>query len=176
MGSITYKFVAGLPVTIEADDKWVEFVAELDRIDYNNEHGYQRQDRKSVKFCSLDVYNAHGNQMAGASKSAEDIVCEQEATAERDRAHAWVRALLEGLIAGLPEVQQAVFTAVVVQQRPAVEVAAERGVSKAAISKTLKKALTRLRAGLEAAGVNSADVCGLLVSGTSGVAQEGESS
>ena len=153
MGFITYESVAGAPVTIEADDKWVELVAELDRIDYNTEHGYHRQDRKNVKFCSWDEYKAHGNQPAGASPSAEDVVRERETAAELARASAWLRDLLDGLITGLPEVQQAVFVAVVVQQRPAAPVAAERGVSKAAISQTLKKAVARLRAGLEAAGL-----------------------
>lgn len=176
MGFITYTSVAGAPVTIEADDRWVELVAELDRIDYNNEHGYHRQDRKGVKFCSWEAYNTHGNQPVGTSPSVEDVVCEQETIAEMARARAWLRDLLDELIAGLPQVQQAVFVAVVVNQRAAVEVAVERGVSEAAVSKTLKKARARLRVGLEAAGVNSVEVSGLLVSGTPGVAQEGQPS
>ena len=65
------------------------------------------------------------------------------------------------------------FTAVHIQQRPAVEVAASRGVSKAAISKTLKKGTERLREGLIAAGVNSSNLCGLPVSEAPGTAQEG---
>jgi sigma-70, region 4 len=173
VGFITYPSVAGAPVTIEADDKWVELVAELDRIDLNNEHAYHRQDRKYARLCSWEAYNAHGNQLDGAHRSAEEEACDNETADEIARTNVWLHDVLEELIADLPEVQRAVFVAVVVHERPAVEVAAERGVSKAAISKTLKKALTRLRAGLEAAGVNSADVSGLPVSGTPGVAQEG---
>lgn len=57
MGFITYESVAGAPVTIEADDKWVELVAKLDRIGYNNEHGYHWQDRKNgaAHFCASKV-------------------------------------------------------------------------------------------------------------------------
>lgn len=175
MGFITYESVAGAPVTIEADDKWVELVAELDRIDYNNERGYHRQDRKYARFCSWEAYNAHGNQMDGAARSAEEEACDNETADEVARTSVRLHDVLEELIADLPEVQRAVFVAVVVQERPAVEVAAERGVSKAAISKTLKKSLTRLRAGLETVGVNSAEVSGLLTGDAPGVAQEGHS-
>ncbi|MGV9197053.1 sigma factor-like helix-turn-helix DNA-binding protein [Arcanobacterium canis] len=73
----------------------------------------------------------------------------------------------------LPPVQREVFIAVHIQQRPAVEVAASRGVSKAAISKTLKKATEHLREGMIVAGVNSSDLCGLPMSEAHSSAQEG---
>lgn len=81
--------------------------------------------------------------------------------------------ILLDAIANLPQVQRSVVIAVLIEGRPAVEVAAERGVSKAAISKTLKKAKKRLRQALIAVGVNSADISGLLLSEAQGSAQKG---
>ena len=81
--------------------------------------------------------------------------------------------ILLDAIANLPQVQRSVVIAVLIEGRPAVEVAAERGVSKAAISKTLKKATERLRQALLDLGVNSSDVSGLLLSEAQGSAQKG---
>lgn len=173
MGFIIYTSVAGDPIVIEAEDRWVEIVTDLDRQEANSDHNYRRQDRKNVKFCSWDAYNAYGNQEAGATPSAEDIVCEHETTTEREQAIRAIGELLVELTEKLPPVQREVFIAVHIQQRPAVEVAASRGVSKAAISKTLKNATERLCEGLIVAGVNSSDLCGLPVSEAHGTAQEG---
>ena len=173
MGFITYTSVAGDPIVVEAEDRWVEIVTDLDRQEANSNHKYRRQDRKGVKFCSWDAYNAYGNQEAGATPSAEDIVCENETATEQERLLQSVGELLVELIKKLPPVQREVFIAVHLQQRPAVEVAAARGVSKTAISKMLKKATERLREGLIVAGVNSSDLHGLPVSEAYGTAQEG---
>lgn len=175
MGFITYQSVVGDPIVVEAEDRWVEIVADLDRQEYNDDHGYRRQDRKNVKFCSWEAYNAYGNQEAGATPSAEEIVCKNEIAAEHEHAIRVVSELLVELIKKLPPVQREVFIAVHIQNRPAVEVAAARGVSKAAISKTLKKASEHLRDELIAAGVNSSVFCGLPVSEAHGTAQEGTS-
>lgn len=174
MGFITYRSVVGDPIVVEAEDRWVEIVTELDRQEYNNEHGYHRQDRKGVRFCSWEVYNAYDSQKAGASPSPEDIICDKETIEEKENAIRVVGKMLLDAIANLPQVQRSVVIAVLIEGRPAVEVAAERGVSKAAISKTLKKATERLRQALIALGVNSADVSGLLLSEAPGSAQEGE--
>ncbi|WFM83905.1 sigma factor-like helix-turn-helix DNA-binding protein [Arcanobacterium canis] len=152
MGFIIYTSVAGDPIVVEAEDRWVEIVADLDRQEANSDHNYRRQDRRGVKFCSWDAYNAYGNQEAGATPSAQDIVCENEIATEHEQAIRAVGELLVDLIEKLPPVQREVFIAVHIQQRPAVEVAASRGVSKAVISKTLKKATERLREGLIAGG------------------------
>lgn len=173
MGFITYTSVVGDPIVVEAEDRWIEIVTDLDRAEYNNEHGYHRQDRKGVKFCSWDAYNSYGNQEAGSTPSAEGIVCENETATEQEHLLQAVGELLVELIKKLPPAQREVFIAIRVEQRPAVEVAAARGVSKAAISKTLKKATEHLREGLIAAGVNSSDLHGLPVSEAHGTAQEG---
>ena len=173
MGFITYQSVVGDPIVVETEDRWVEIVTELNRQEYNNEHDYHRQDRKGVRFCSWEVYNAYGSQKAGASPSPEDIVCDKETIEEKENAIRVVGKMLLDAIANLPQVQRSVVIAVLIEGRPAVEVAAERGVSKAAISKTLKKAKKRLRQALIAVGVNSADISGLLLSETQGSAQKG---
>lgn len=173
MGFITYQSVAGDPIVVEAEDRWVEIVTELDRQEYNNEHAYHRQDRKGVRFCSWEVYNAYDSQKAGASPSPEDIVCDKETIEEKENAIRVVGEILLDAIVNLPQVQRSVVIAVLIEGRPAVEVAAERGVSKAAISKTLKKAKKRLRQALIAVGVNSADISGLLLSEAQGSAQKG---
>ncbi|OKL50465.1 RNA polymerase sigma factor [Boudabousia marimammalium] len=152
MGSLTYTSVLGDPIVVEVEDRWIEIVADLDRIEYRNEHGCHHQDHKGIKFCSWDVYNAYGNQEAGTASPAEDIVYENETATEHEQALRAVGQLLANLIKKLPPVQREVFIAVHIQQHPAVEVAAARGVSKVAISKTLKKASERLRDGLVSAG------------------------
>lgn len=106
MGVITYTSVVGDPIVVEAGDRWVEIVTDLDRIEYNNEHGYHRQDRKNVKFCSWEAYNAYGNQEAGAAPSAEDIVCDNETATEHEQTIRALGELLVELIEELPPVQR----------------------------------------------------------------------
>lgn len=129
-----------------------------------------RQDRKSNVLCSYEVWNAHGNQDHGAVQSVEDELIAREEAAQWDA----LGAVIRGLIANLPSVQREVFIAVEVEGRLAVDVAAERGVSKAAISKTLTKARARLQQGLFEVGVNSARFSGFPLSDTNDGAQEGK--
>lgn len=175
MGFITYTSVVGDPIDVETESRWTEIVADLDRQEANSDHSYRRQDCKGVKFCTWEAYNAYGNQEAGATPSAEDIVCGSETATEQERLIQTIGELLVEMIKKLPPVQREVFIAVHSQNHPAVEVAAVRGVSKAAISKTLKKAINCLQKGLIAARVNSSVLCGLPMSEAHGTAQEGTS-
>ena len=143
--------------------------AQLSRPDYNNWHNYHRQDRAGVKVSSFEVWNEHGEQPVGAAPSPEEIYLanlENEAQLRREQV---VRAAINAL----PPVQRAVVEAVFDQGKRPVDVAAERGVSKAAISQTLTKALKRIEEVLLDSGVNSVDGSGLPLSGTPGAAQEG---
>ncbi|MDO4665444.1 MAG: sigma factor-like helix-turn-helix DNA-binding protein [Actinomycetaceae bacterium] len=151
-----------------------EILTELGRRDYKRWHTVWRQDRDNGTLCSFEVWNEYGGQESAAHLSAEDELIAAEEQALKTLKIALIGQLLDELIADLPDVQRAVFIAVVVAQRSQVDVAVERGVSKPAISKNLAKAMARLRAGLAAAGVNSADVSGLLVSDTNVGAQEGK--
>lgn len=147
-----------------------EIITELGRNEYNAWHNLWRQDRQSGRLCSYEAWNAYGSQDARSMPSAEDEFLRRE----EEKARLQLSVLLANLISDLPPVQRLVLIAVLIEGRPAVEVAAERGVSKAAISKTLKKATERLRQALIALGVNSADVSGLLLSEAQGSAQEGK--
>lgn len=143
--------------------------AQLSRPDYNNWHNYHRQDRAGVKVSSFEVWNEHGDQPVGAAPSPEEIYLanlEYEAQLRREQ-------IVREAINSLPPVQRAVVEAVFDDRKRPVDVAAERGVSKAAISKTLKKALEQIERDVIAAGVNSASGSGLPLSGTPGAAQEG---
>ena len=143
--------------------------AQLSRPDYNNWHNYHRQDRAGAKVSSFEVWNEHGDQPVGAAPSPEEIDLanlEDEAQLRREQ-------IVRAAINALPPVQRAVVEAVFDQGKRPVDVAAERGVSKAAISKTLKKALEQIERDVITAGVNSASGSGLPLSGTPGAAQEG---
>ena len=140
--------------------------------EYNNWHGYHRQDREGAKFSSFEVWNEHGDQPAGAAPSPEEIYLSQlddEARVRRDQ-------IVRAAINALPRVQREVVEAIFDDGKRPVDVAAERGVSKAAISQTLKKALKRIEQVVLASGVNDLDASGLPLSGTASAAQEGRTS
>lgn len=121
-------------------------------------------------LCSWEVWNAHGNQDLHVTASAED----QYLAAEEERTLDALMALIEELIEGLPEAQRAVAIAILIERRPAVEVAAERGVNKAAVSQALKRARGTLIQRLREVGVNSSSVSGFQLSDTGRGAQEGQ--
>ncbi|MSS45340.1 sigma-70 family RNA polymerase sigma factor [Cutibacterium sp. WCA-380-WT-3A] len=147
-----------------------DIVTELGRDEYNTWHTVWRQDRDKDVLCSWEVWNAHGNQDLYVTASAED----QFFAVEEQRTRDALNVLIEQLIDGLPEVQRAVAIAILVEQRPAVEVAGERGVNKAAVSQALKRAKTTLVQKLREAGVNSSSVSGLQLSDAQRGAQEGQ--
>lgn len=112
MGFITYTSVVSDPIVVEAEDRWVEIVTDLDRQEANSDHNYRRQDRRGVRFCSWAAYNAFGNQEVGAMPSAEGIVCKSETATEHEQAIRAASKLLVELIKELPPVQREVFIAV----------------------------------------------------------------
>lgn len=146
-----------------------EIIAGLGRDEYNAWHNLWRQDRESGLLCSYEAWNAYGNQDERAAPSAEDDFLDREE--EKARLQFW--QLLVDLSEKLPDSQRAAVIAVLIEGRPAVEVAAERGVSEPAISKALRKGKEALKQKLMELGVNSSDVSGLLVSEAHGNAQEG---
>ncbi len=170
MGSIKYTSATGELFSIDVEDQWVSVVADLDRLESNSDHGYHRQDRKGVRFCSWDAYNEHGNQSAGSAASAEDQVLEHETDAEFDA----VAQLLHEAIDTLPPAWRELIVDVFVEGIQQAEIAAARGVSKPAITKQKSKALAALRSALEELGVNAELVRGLLADQAHGLVQEGE--
>lgn len=145
-------------------------VTELGRDEYNAWHTLWRQDRSENVLCSYEVWNAYGNQDLDVTASAED----QYFAAEEERTREALMTLIDELIDGLPQVQRAVAIAILVEHRPATQVAAERGVNKAAVSQALKRAKETLIHRLREVGVNSSSVSGLQVSDTERGAQEGQ--
>lgn len=144
--------------------------AQFSRPDYNSWHNYHRQDRAGAKLSSFEVWNEHGDQPVGATPSPEEIYLdklEDEARVRRDQV---VRAAINSL----PPVQRAVVEAVFDDRKRPVDIAAERGVSKAAISQTLTKALKRIEELVLASGVNNLDSTGFRLSGIPSAAQEGK--
>lgn len=144
--------------------------AQLTKPECNNWHAYHRQDRKGVKFGSFEVWNEYGDQSVGAARSSEELYLERcDEELEHQRAQ-----VVRGAINALPPVQRAVVEAVYDEGKRSIEVAAERGVSPAAISKTLKKALQRIEQMVLESEVNVSGGPGLPLSDTPGAAQEGK--
>lgn len=125
--------------------------------EYNNWHGYHRQDRKGVRFSSFETWNEHGDQPVGATQSAEELYLERCAEEAADQRAQVVRSAINAL----PPVQRVVVEAVFDEGKRSVQVAVERGVSPAAISKTLKTALRHIEQVVLASGVNDSEVSGL---------------
>lgn len=148
-----------------------EILIELGKDEYNAWHTLWRYDRNCDLLCSYNVWNEHGNQDLRTTPCVED----QLEALEREEQWRQVGKLLGALIDQLPQVQRTVVMAVLVEGRPATVVASERGVSKAAISKTLAKAKTALKHALQNAGVNYSGRFGLLLNDTDDDVQEGES-
>ena len=148
--------------------------AQLSNPEYNNWHAYHRQDRKLVKFCSLEVWNEYGDQALAADPSAEQENNTFASALERDADEVERGALVRAAINALPPTQRAIIEAIYDAGRRSKDIAAERGVSPAAVSKAHKKALAHLKVLLLEAGVNFPGVSGLPLSDTEGVAQEGK--
>lgn len=140
--------------------------------DYNAWHGYWRQDRKDLRFSSLDAWNEYGNQADASVSSAEAQLLEAVQVEEEACIQAALRELVAEFAASLPTVQREVFTAWHYEGMSKADIASSRGVSKAAISKTLNdKVIPKLVDALATRGVNSWDLSGLLVTPTGGGAK-----
>lgn len=140
--------------------------------DYNGWHAYWRQDRKDVRFSSLEVWNQYGNQADGSVASAEADLLEAIHLEEQARIQATLRDFIAEFASSLPTVQREVFTAWHYEGVSKADIASSRGVSKAAISKTLNdKVIPKLVDALAAQGVNSRDLSGLLMTPTGGGAK-----
>ncbi|MGL4831303.1 MAG: RNA polymerase sigma factor, partial [Propionibacteriaceae bacterium] len=167
-GSINYTSATGQQFSIDTDDQWVSIVKELDRQDYNNEHGYHRQDRKGVRFCSWDAYNEFGNQSSGSAASVEAQAICNETDAEFDA----VVQLLRKAVDSLPRAWRELIVQVFVEGQSQADIATSRGISKAAVTKQKLNALNALKTALEKAGVNKEMIHGLLLDQAHGLAQK----
>ena len=123
---IRYQF-ATETVEVEVSEELGNIIVDLDRQEYNNHH------KEIRRHCSLDAFNLDD----ALFPSEEDIEAEVVAKDEHNRLYAAI-ALLE------PQ-QKELVRQVFFEDRKIVDIAAEEGVSEAAIRNRLKKITQRLK-------------------------------
>lgn len=123
---IRYQF-ATETVEVEVSEELGNIIVDLDRQEYNNHH------KETRRHCSLDAFNLDD----ALFPSEEDIEAEVVAKDQYNRLYAAI-ALLE------PQ-QKELVRQVFFENRKIVDIAAEEGVSEAAIRNRLKKITQRLK-------------------------------
>lgn len=123
---IRYQF-ATETVEVEVSEELGNIIVDLDRQEYNNHH------KETRRHCSLDAFNLDD----ALFPSEEDIEAEVVAKDQYNRLYAAI-ALLE------PQ-QKELVRQVFFEDRKIVDIAAEEGVSEAAIRNRLKKITQRLK-------------------------------
>ena len=124
---ITYEFVTGEISEVEVDESLRGMLLDLDRQQYNND---QKETRRHV---SLDGMDYEGELFA----SAEDT--------ERAVEHREDMARLYSAMEALSPSQRELVKKVYFEERKIMDIAAEEGVSEAAIRNRLKKIYSRLK-------------------------------
>lgn len=123
---IRYQF-ATETVEVEVSEELGNIIVDLNRQEYNNHH------KETRRHCSLDAFNLDN----ALFPSVEDIEAEVVAKDQYNRLYAAI-ALLE------PQ-QKELVRQVFFENRKIVDIAAEEGVSEAAIRNRLKKITQRLK-------------------------------
>ena len=123
---IRYQF-ATETVEVEVSEELGNIIVDLDRQEYNTPH------KETRRHCSLDAFNLDD----ALFPSEEDIEAEVVAKDQYNRLYAAI-ALLE------PQ-QKELVRQVFFENRKIVDIAAEEGVSEAAIRNRLKKITQRLK-------------------------------
>ena len=123
---IRYQF-ATETVEVEVSEELGNIIVDLNRQEYNNHH------KETRRHCSLDAFNLDG----ALFPSEEDIEAEVVAKDQYNRLYAAI-ALLE------PQ-QKELVRQVFFEDRKIVDIAAEEGVSEAAIRNRLKKITQHLK-------------------------------
>ena len=123
---IRYQF-ATETVEVEVSEELGNIIVDLNRQEYNNHH------KETRRHCSLDAFNLDN----ALFPSEEDIEAEVVAKDEHNRLYAAI-ALLE------PQ-QKELVRQVFFEDRKIVDIAAEEGVSEAAIRNRLKKITQHLK-------------------------------
>ena len=123
---IRYQF-ATETVEVEVSEELGNIIVDLNRQEYNNHH------KETRRHCSLDAFNLDG----ALFPSEEDIEAEVVAKDQYNRLYAAI-ALLE------PQ-QKELVRQVFFEDRKIVDIAAEEGVSEAAIRNRLKRITQHLK-------------------------------
>ena len=124
---ITYEFVTGEISEVEVDESLGGMLLDLDRQQYNNDH------KETRRHVSLDGMDYEGELFA----SAEDT--------ERAVEHREDMARLYSAMEALSPSQRELVKKVYFEERKIMDIAAEEGVSEAAIRNRLKKIYSRLK-------------------------------
>lgn len=123
---IKYEF-ADETIEIEVDENWGAVLIELDRQEYNNNQTETR------RHCSLEAYNLDGNYVA----NGEDVEEAFFITEDNRKLYAAIKKLEPR--------QQYLIEQVYFLRRKQVDLAAEEGVSKAAITYAVQRAVKKLK-------------------------------
>ena len=124
---IKYEFVTGI-VEIEVSDDWGDVLIELDRYEYNNNQTEKR------RHYSLDACDFEGADFAVEDEDLARLFEEE--------------SLLNRLLAAIPKLepqQQKLLHRVLYDHEKLVDIARCEGVSKAAISRRMKKIYVSLK-------------------------------
>lgn len=122
----TYHFV-NESVEIEINEHWAQVLRELDRQETNKNR------KETRRHCSLEALDKDGDSLAGDELSPEELL---ERWEEAERVRRAVRAL--------EAAQQELLREIYACGKRQAEIAREEGVSRANISKRLKRAYRRL--------------------------------
>jgi RNA polymerase sigma factor (sigma-70 family) len=120
----------GYGASIEVEAKWLEVLEEEDRIIYNNNRRHRR------KSCSLDAYNADDNLLPSEVDVAAEVVSKDQ---------------LDRAFVGLTPEQEKAVHRKYLEGYQTQEIAADLGVSNAAVSQQISRALKRMQKNLEEA-------------------------
>ena len=124
---IKYKFATGEVTEVEVSEEIGAVIIDLDRQEYNIDH------KETRRHCSLDAYNLDDSLLP----SDVDVARDFERSDERKRLYA--------AIARLQPQQQELVRRVYFNREKIVDIAAEAGVSEAAIRNRLKKIMAALK-------------------------------
>ena len=123
---IKYEF-ADETIEIEVDEDWGAVLIELDRQEYNNNQTETR------RHCSLEDYNLDGNYVANGDDVEEAFFITED------------NRKLYAAIKKLDPRQQYLIEQVYFLRRKQVDLAEEEGVSKAAITYAIQRAVKKLK-------------------------------
>ena len=138
---IQYRSVTGI-IEIEIDEEWGNRVLELDRADYNSDRRDHRTDHKYHRGMTITVEDAESEEYAGLKRQRGQIKSDELLNGIiRNEEHTKLHYAVDKLPVDQRELVKAVFFDGV----KAVDYARTKGVSKAAVSQKLTRALKNLK-------------------------------
>ena len=137
-----YRFINGDANGIEVDDDWGNRVLEFDRVDYNTERKDHRTDHKYHAGLPMPLEDAESPEYAQIKRKLGLIETDEILTDILIRDD---HARLHEAVGKLPPDQRELVQALFFRGCRAVDYAISHGISKAAVSQRLKRALANLK-------------------------------